>query len=141
MTVPIVAFSVVMSDVRAVTSVVSVIPPISRVRAHADRFLDVQLHSVLRDPEAVQFGFDQVCAGRHRRKGVGADLVAVAGYGPRWWPMFCAVTVAPGMRGAGGVFHFTGDGAQSLSTRGSPKNHANEYAQDPFHHAPLLDAC
>ena len=32
MTVPTVAFSVVMSDVTAVTSVVSVIPPISRVR-------------------------------------------------------------------------------------------------------------
>ena len=41
-------------------------------------------------------------------------------------------------RGAGGVFHFTGDGAEGLSVSGGPENQADENAGDPFRHAPLL---
>src|SRR6185295_9743382 len=78
------------------------------------------------------------CAGRHGRKGVGADVVALL----RSDRVGADVLRRDGgtrKRGTRGVFHFTGDRAQSLSTRGSPKNHADEYAQDPSHHAPLLD--
>ena len=77
MTVPTVAFSVVMSDVDGGDLGGFRDAADLEREVHAERFLDVQLHAVLRGLEALQLGFDQVRAGRHRGKRVDAGLVAL----------------------------------------------------------------
>jgi len=81
---------------------------------HTERFLHVKFHTVLRRPEALQLSFDEVRTWRHCREGEGADFVTLLGPSRIGSDVLRRHRGARN-RGAGGVLHVTGDGAECLS--------------------------